>query len=206
MKRITASQLLIRYASGERVFASVDLSGADLGGADLHGADLRWANLSVADLSESDLHGADLRWANLHGANLRWANLHGANLSGADLGGADLGGANLSEADLSVAYLYGANLCGAGLSGANLPNGSHDVVAELLQRTAGDNLKRLMIAGLVLIQRQWCWRDFAKALQNIDADDKQWIRDTLAPYQSLKTALDTVDIADLEALDDGIPF
>jgi hypothetical protein len=191
MKRITASQLLIRYASGERVFASVDLSGADLGGA---------------NLSEADLHGADLRWANLHGANLRWANLHGANLSGADLGGANLSGAYLYGANLSGAYLYGANLCGADLSGANLPNGSHDVVAELLQRTAGDNLKRLMIAGLVLIQRQWCWRDFAKALQNIDADDKQWIRDTLAPYQSLKTALDTVDIADLEALDDGIPF
>lgn len=34
---------------------------------------------------------------------------------------------------------------------------SHDVIAEILRRAAGDDIEKLQFAGLVLLQRQWCW-------------------------------------------------
>ena len=87
---LTAEELLIRYAAGERdfhgaVLGGVDLSTAQLGGINLSGADLRAANLSGAVLK-----GSNLREACLQGANLSWADLFGADLSGAELSGADL--------------------------------------------------------------------------------------------------------------------
>jgi hypothetical protein len=104
------SELMDRYAAGERDFRRANLWGADLSGANLRGADLREANLRLAYLRE----------ANLSGANLWGANLWGANLRGADLTGADLWRAYLWEADLNEANLTGANLRGADLTGADL--------------------------------------------------------------------------------------
>ena len=63
-----ASELVRRYAAGERRF----------GGAELIGADLSRANLSNADLSRADLSEANLHSANLSEANLTFANLNKA--------------------------------------------------------------------------------------------------------------------------------
>ncbi len=98
-QKMTADELLKRYAVGERDFRGVnlsdeiliwaDLSGADLSEADLSGANLNWANLSRVNLTAADLSGADLAWANLNKADLRRANLNEAEFSGANLNGAD---------------------------------------------------------------------------------------------------------------------
>jgi hypothetical protein len=134
----------------EANLSGADLSGADLRGADIYVADLSGANLREANLREANLRGADLREANLRGADLRGANLYGANLSGADLYVADLRGADLR----------GANLYGADLSGAKIAWQSHDLLAEILKCAAGDDIAKLKVAGLILIQREWCWREF----------------------------------------------
>ena len=81
--------------------------------------------------------------------------------SGADLSGADLSGAYLSGADLSDADLSDADLRDADLSGAKISWSSHWMIAELLRRVAGDDIAKLKVAGLVSIQREWCWDDFA---------------------------------------------
>jgi len=149
------------------VRAGANLSGADLSGADLSRANLSWANLSGANLSGAnlsgaDLYGADLSRADLSRANLSRANLFGADLSRANLSGADLYGANLFGANLSRANLSGADLYGADLSGADLSWQSPDLLAEILRREAGDDIKRRSFAGLILVSRDWCWSTWLK--------------------------------------------
>ena len=128
--RLTANELLKRYAAGERNFVNANLrcallSAQNLSEANLSWSKLSWANLSEADLSTADLTSADLSEASLVKANLRQTRLVGtnltkANLSMADLRGADLSKACLSETDLTQADLRGANLSLADLRGASL--------------------------------------------------------------------------------------
>jgi uncharacterized protein YjbI with pentapeptide repeats len=129
-----ASELLVRYAAGERDFRGSNFSKAELSGTDLREINLSAANLSDAKLYNANLSEANLNFANLNGtklnsanlsaslsgANLCCADLSGANLCCADLSGANLGGADLSGANLSDAGLNDANLSDADLSGANL--------------------------------------------------------------------------------------
>lgn len=121
-----ASELLSRYAAGER-----DFRGAALAGIDLTGAALLNADFSQADLRGTQLVGAQLRGARLEAADLSGANLEGAslevnmdglarvNLNRARLVGANLRGANLRSTLLRGADLSGATLSGTRLSGAN---------------------------------------------------------------------------------------
>jgi hypothetical protein len=113
------SELLKRYAAGERDFCSVVLSNADLSEASLNGANLFGANLSVANLSKASLKGANLSVANLSKAYLSEAYLFGANLGGTGLSGTDLSGADLRGASLFKAKLNKVNLSNADLSNAN---------------------------------------------------------------------------------------
>lgn len=118
----------------------IDLCEADLFNADLSGADLSEANLSRANLIEANLEGADLEGAYLRGAYLTRVNLTGA---------------NLTEADLYRAYLYRANL-----TGATLTFRSRELLSEILRQAAADDIEKLKLAGLVLMQRHWCWQHF----------------------------------------------
>jgi len=104
------------------------------------------------------------------GANLTGADLSGADLSGADLGGAFLHGADLGDADLS----------GADLSGAVVSWQSHDMIAEILRRAAADNPARRMLAGLILISRDWCWDEFLAL--DIDSELRRWALDELRQW------------------------
>ena len=112
------------------------------------------------------------------GANLGGANLRGANLRGAYLGGANLGGANLVGAYLDGAYLGRANLDGANLDGAKMPWRSHDILAELLRRAAGDDIPKLKVAGLLLVCREWCWTEFLA----LDDPLREWALEALAEH------------------------
>ncbi|MBF2019682.1 MAG: pentapeptide repeat-containing protein [Hydrococcus sp. C42_A2020_068] len=117
---LTATQLLERYAAGERKFRQVQLKRVDLKGASLAQIDLRGADLSYVNLREADLSSADLRDACLDGADLYKANLSRVNLQGARLGKANLKEANLTRASLEQAHLEGAFLTKALMSRANL--------------------------------------------------------------------------------------
>ena len=98
--------------------------------------------------------------ANLRGANLRGADLRGADLQGADLRGADLQGANLTK--IKLAYK------------------SHDLLAEILRRSAGDDIAKLKVAGLILISRGKCWREFLAMAECEPLAD--WALDELAKW------------------------
>ena len=156
------------------------LSGAYLRGAYLGGAYLGGANLRGANLSGAYLRGAYLSGAYLRGAYLGGAYLVGAYLVGANLGGANLGGANLRGANLSGAYLRGAYLSGAYLRGAYLAWQSHDLISEVLRRSAGDDIAKLKVAGLVLVCREMCWKEFARLAARDPLGG--WALDTLAEW------------------------
>lgn len=98
--------------------------------------------LVAAVQSGADLYGADLR-----GADLRDADLRGANLRRADL----------SDADIRDADLRGANLYGADFYDAKINWQSPTLIAEILKRSAGVNVKKRKIAGLVEVSTDWCW-------------------------------------------------
>ena len=176
--------------------SGANLSGANLRDADISGADISGANLRVASLSGAYLCGADLIGADLIGAYLRVANLRGADLSGANLRGADLSGAylrdaNLCGADLHDTDLRDANLCyvdlvgaklgGAYLCGAKINWNSHELIAEILKRAAGDGIQKRMIAGLILVSRDWCWKKFL-ALNGDLKPLREWALDELAKW------------------------
>jgi uncharacterized protein YjbI with pentapeptide repeats len=108
------SELLERYAKGER-----DFRGAELRGADLRGVNLREVDLSVAKLSTANLMGADLMGADLIYTDLSDADLSNADLSFTDLTGANMSGAKLHNADLSMSTCPLAILTDATLNSAN---------------------------------------------------------------------------------------
>ena len=112
---------------------------------------------------------------NLRGADLRGADLSGGDLFGADLRGADLRGAGLRGADLSRADLRGADLRRAKFNWQ-----SHDLLAEALRRAAGHDVQRRMLAGLLLISRDWCWDVFLAA--PIDPALREWGLSVLRGY------------------------
>lgn len=147
-------EIVKKYTSGERNFASINLNEANLSRinlshTNLSGASLFITNLSAANLSEADLTGANLNVARLSSANLTKAILNNAILNVANLVRADLTeaqlvsaslvrgelvrvelsranltNANLSNADLREAKFTEANLTKANLSGANLRSSS----------------------------------------------------------------------------------
>ena len=157
---------------------NANLSDANLSCADLHNANLSDANLSGADLSCADLRNADLSDANLSGANLSGADLRCANLSCANLSCADLRCADLSCADLSYADLSDANLSGANLSGAILNWNSHELLSKILFNASGNDSQKRMLAGLILVSKDWCWNTFTSL--TISKTKRNWVLKTLA--------------------------
>ena len=155
---------------GDTLLKAVGANLENLGGAYLRGADLGGAYLRGADLRGAYLGGAYLGGAYLRGADLRGADLRGADLRGADLGGADLGGADLRGADLR----------GADLRGCKLAFQSHDLLAEILRRAAGDDVAKLKIAGFILVCRDKCWKEFAEFAKHDPLGD--WALDELSKW------------------------
>jgi uncharacterized protein YjbI with pentapeptide repeats len=136
LNRLTAEELLRRYAIGERNFTNANLRCAKLcslflSEVDLSRAKLNLANLSGTNLTKADFTAADIQDANLSDTNLSQsrlvrANLLSANLSRADLKGANLSYACLNNANLSEADLRGTNLSQADLKGADLSGALFD--------------------------------------------------------------------------------
>ena len=68
-------------------------------------------------------------------------------------------GANLRGANLRGANLEGANLRGAYLENVTMNWNSHGLIAERLRRAAGDDAEKRLVAGYILISRDWCWKE-----------------------------------------------
>lgn len=71
-------------------------------------------------------------------------------------------GCDFRGCDLSGCDFRGCDLRGCKLSGCKLAYRSHDLIAEILRRAAGDDTEKLKIAGYVLVCRDKCWDAFAK--------------------------------------------
>ena len=55
---------------------------------------------------------------------------------------------------------------------------SHDLLAELICRAAGDEIEKIKVAGLILICPEWCWSQFLE----LDEPRAAWCLDELAKY------------------------
>lgn len=148
MARITAQELLHRYADGERRFSR----------ANLVNADLRDAKLRDIDLAQSDLRGADLRNADFRNSNFAEANLTGANFRSAKLVSSNFAKANLEGANLQNAAVDDATLAGANLTAANLKKASFGA-SDL----SSVNLSRAIIDKTVLCESVLALVDFTIA-------------------------------------------
>ena len=134
-------------------FTDVDLSGSDLSATNFNNAIFVRAKLVAATMSCSNFYSADFTGADLQRAYLSCADLHGANFKDAILDGAILANADLSGANLAGASLVNAYLPTCNLDCARLNWNSHDLVAEVLRRDAGEDLIRRSVAGLFLASR-----------------------------------------------------
>ena len=126
VRKMTAKELLERYAAGERDFSGVDFSGTKFkifsyifNGINLERANLEGAYLEGVQLERANLAGSILRNVDFE-VDLTDANLEGANLEGANLQESCLERANLRRANLERASFYMVNLENANLEGANL--------------------------------------------------------------------------------------
>lgn len=126
-------QLLV--ASGVRMLAGIDLTGADLSHLDLRGI----------DFSGAWMESVDLRGANLSGAKLGAAVLAHADMRGSIAVGASFARANLGRARLGEAVLDNADLSGAVLSRCNL---------------AKTQLRRAVIVGALMEDTEWGQADW----------------------------------------------
>lgn len=104
----SVEELLRRYATGERYFASADIpDGADLKGAVLEDAILEHVWLSDANCQGANLQRVSFRHSNVKCAIFRDANLQDASFEGAAVEATDFAGANLSGVSFAGAGDYG---------------------------------------------------------------------------------------------------
>ena len=89
----------------------------------------------------------------------------------------------VEEAVKNRASLNGAFLNGASMNGASLAWTSHDLLAEILKRAASNDIEKLKVAGLLLVKRDWCWKDFLK----LNDKNTEWALAELAKWAKADT-------------------
>ncbi|MFX0183344.1 MAG: pentapeptide repeat-containing protein [Candidatus Hodarchaeota archaeon] len=129
--------------------------------------------IKLVEKNKNKLRYADLRYTNLKFANLRCANLEHANLENASLRHANLRCANLRHANLENASLKSANL-----ENASLNWDSHQLLSQIILNHAGNNIKKRMIAGLIMVSLDLCWNDFLE----LNIPYKSWAIQVLKTY------------------------
>ena len=149
----------------------------------MHSDSIDPCEYSDANLAGANFRGSDLRDVDFRGSDLTDADFLGAVLVDADFRGAVLVGANFRDAVLTRCRFTGSTLTDADLRDADLTGvgvnwRSHELVAEILRRHAGDDMDKRMLAGLILISKDWCWSQFAQ----ISHPQRQWAIDALASH------------------------
>lgn len=85
------------------------------------------------------------------------------------------GGANLRGANFR-----GANLDGANLGGAKINWQSHDLISKILLLASGQDTEKRKLSGLILVSRDWCWREFLNTKDPLTewaiAEMKKWVQ------------------------------
>lgn len=87
---------------------------------------------------------------------------------------------NLEGADLRDANLEGANLRYTNLEDIIINWNSHDLIAEILRQEAKEDLNKRSLAGLILVSRDLCWKDFL----GMEHPEKEWSLETLKKYET----------------------
>ena len=213
----TLNQLIIEYEQGHRFFYDRDLHGlvfdavslpeislsecdlheSDLSHCDLQRAKFREAKLALVDLSNADcsggdfqdacLSGADMSYGNFEGATFAYATLEDSNLGCADLAGVDFERANLHGADFRSAVIKQTNFYAADLSGVQFDSGCHEIISEILRQAAGKDVQKRMLAGLVLVSKDWCWSEFGHFLSEAGMTDLfAWALGVLEGWECLQ--------------------
>ena len=151
-------------------------------------------------LRDSDLRGNDLRDSDLHDSDLRYSDLSGSDLRDSDLRGSDLRDSDLRYSDLRYSDLRGSDLRGSDLRGSDLSWNSHDLLAEILSREAGEDIKLSSFAGLVLLNRNWCWE---KWLSVEITPELHWAASVLAKWIKPGNVGEHVDAIKQVTAEDG---
>lgn len=116
----TREEIESRYATGQRSFQHVDLSGIDLQGLDLRGIDLTGSNLRRAKLFGTNLEGATLTECDLRGVYLAGTHLSGVTARRASFQECRMDQVTWHDLDLEGARFDRANLRGATLTNCSL--------------------------------------------------------------------------------------
>ena len=140
-------------------FTNKDFRCRDFSSTNFHRAIFVRTNLAGATMSCSNFYESDFTEASLERAYLSCADCHGANFTNAILDGANLANADFSGCDFTGASLVNTYLPTCNLDGAVLNWDSHDLVAEVLRREAGNDPWKLRIAGAILVHRYDKWFD-----------------------------------------------
>lgn len=125
----------------------------------------------------------DFSGAQLEGGNFRGMHIGGSRFFKANCRGAVFAAANASAADFRSAVLTSASfertdLRGARFEGALLDWGARDVLCEILRAASGDDLDKLHVTGMILLQRHWCW-DRLRLLRH---PMEEFVFDTVRPF------------------------
>jgi Pentapeptide repeats (9 copies) len=133
---ISASEILERYAAGEREFREnefdfydVTLQEVDLSGVNSSSAHIDGSYFSAIDLENVNLSGAEIR-----NTNFSFVNLKNANLSNAAIVNVDLREVNLDNANLKNTLLHCVNLFGTVLTEIQI-NDAHKRGSNLIINT-----------------------------------------------------------------------
>lgn len=107
-----------------------------------------------------------------------------------DLQYADLQGANLQGTDLRVVDLKCANLQGANLQDITMNWSSHNLIAHLLLWWAQQDPNKRMLAGLILISTDWCWKSFITISHPSKDEAVTYLKTLIKPDDNHPTYLD----------------
>lgn len=95
---------------------------------------------------------------------------------------------NYKYIDLRNANLYNVDLRNADLRNANLNWQSHTLIAEILRQAANENVQWRMVAGLVAVSLDWCWKEFKEKLT---PEQWEWGVSVLKQWKNYPSILDT---------------
>lgn len=158
------TELLRRYAAGQRDFSYAILCGIDLRGFELPFIDLSYADLREANLSGANLAGVEMIQTNLNCAHLNHTNLIAANLTRSTLRGAKLEKAILSTANLTKATLSYGNLDYACLNSADLNSTNCRGASFQGVDLCDANLKAADLKDANMSGAEWVNSDFTGAI------------------------------------------
>lgn len=105
------------------------------------------------------------------------ANLRNVNFESSYLIRADLSNANLNGVRFECTNLRNANLAGAVLQDIVMSWSSHNLISEILWRTAKTQSRQMLVA-FISKKTDWCW----ELWQQFDHPDREWALNELAKW------------------------